>query len=105
MRSHPSAKDVGMTIDCIIAESTEFVCERWGQGEATVDRYAPLTRDAAGRVWIHPGWARDCSWEEMTARATSIWGISGSFWNVGGFVLIYRRGDPRIKRWVFATPR
>ena len=81
----------GKTLDRMIAESTEFVCERWGQGEAFVEFYAPLTRGTDGITWIHPAWARDYPWEEITARATCIWRVSGSLWNPGTLTLVFCR--------------
>lgn len=73
-----------------IAGSTEFVCEWWGRGEGVIAFYAPVTREK-GAVWIHPTWARSTSWEEMTRRATRIWGIRGSLWNPRDFTLLYAR--------------
>jgi len=76
------------TLDELIAASTEFVCERWGTGEASVLFYAPLTR-TGGMTWIHPGWAREYEWGEIRRRATRIWAVSGSLWNPGDFSLIH----------------
>jgi len=73
-----------------IAESTEFVCERWGKGEEWIAFYAPVTR-LNGALWIHPTWMREYRWEDLVRRATRVWLISGSFWNPGGFRLIHRR--------------
>jgi len=73
-----------------IAASTEFVCEEWGRGEATVAFYAPVTRRGRA-LWIHPTWARTASWEEMKRRATRIWLIRGSLWNPREFTLIHTR--------------
>lgn len=77
------------TLDLIIRESREFVCETWGKGEASVVFYAPLTR-IDGITWIHPAWAREYTWKEITFRAARIWQISGSLWNPGTFRLIWR---------------
>lgn len=79
------------SFDAEIAASTEFVCECWGVGEETLERFAPVTRDADGTAWIHPTRARDCPRKEIAARATRIWRVSGSFWNVGTLTLIHRR--------------
>ncbi len=77
--------------------ATEFVCETWGIGEMAIRRYAPLTRDASGALWIHPTLAKDMPWKEITARATRIWSASGSLWNPRSLRLIYRAGvvEPR----------
>jgi len=77
------------TMDCIIRESREFVCERWGQGEASVAFYAPVTR-IDGITWIHPAWAKEATWGEITARAARIWRVSGSLWHPVAFRLIWR---------------
>ena len=77
------------TMDRIIRESREFVCEHWGQGDASVVFYAPLTR-VDGITWIHPAWAREASWGEITLRAARIWRVSGSLWNPVAFRLIWR---------------
>jgi|GEM_PF-1769447 len=77
------------TLDHLIRESREFVCEHWGAGEASVAFYAPLTR-IDGVTWIHPAWAREYTWEEITGRATRIWRVSGSLWNPLAFRLIWR---------------
>ncbi len=85
------------TLDRMIAESTEFVCEHWGQGEASIELYAPVTRGIDGTTWIHPAWGRDYPWKEIVARATRIWRVSGSLWNPGTFTLIYCKrisGEP-----------
>ena len=82
------------TMDHIIRESREFVCEHWGQGEACVVFYAPLTR-IDGITWIHPAWAREGTWGEITARAARIWRVSGSLWNPVAFRLIWR-GEPSM---------
>ena len=76
------------TLDIIILESREFVCEYWGQGEASVAFYAPLTR-IDGITWIHPAWSKEYTWSEITSRADRVWRISGSFWNPVGFRLIW----------------
>lgn len=73
-----------------ITASTEFVCELWGRGEATVAFYAPVTRHG-GFIWIHPTSARNASWEEMKRRATRIWQVHGSLWNPRDFTLIHTR--------------
>jgi hypothetical protein len=80
------------TLDDIIRESREFVCEFWGKGEAGVTFYAPVTR-IDGVTWIHPAWAREFTWEAVTQRAARIWQVSGSLWNPVGFRLIWR-GEP-----------
>ena len=77
-----------VTLDCLVAASTEFVCETWGQGEATLSRYAPVTREGA-TVWLHPTCAREATWAEITGRATRIWRVCGSLWNPRGFVLVW----------------
>lgn len=77
------------TLDAIIRESREFVCESWGIGDAKVFFYAPVTR-FGGRTWIHPAWAREAAWPEITLRADRIWQVSGSLWNPGGFRLVWR---------------
>ena len=79
------------TSHSMIAESREFVCEEWGKGEETGRFYAPVTR-VDGITWIHPAWARESTWGAITARAARIWRVSGSFWNPGGFRLIWRGG-------------
>ncbi len=79
-----------------IAESREFVCEEWGKGEETVTFYAPITRED-GVTWIHPAWARESTWGAITARADRIWRVSGSFWNPGGFRLIWQGGFGTLK--------
>ena len=71
-----------------IAASTEFACEVWGQGEASVAFYAPITREP-GRLWIHPTSAREYRWEAICRRATRIWRVRGSLWNPREFVLIW----------------
>ncbi len=76
------------TLDIIIRESREFVCEHWGQGEAGVAFYAPLTR-IDGITWIHPAWSKEYTWPEITQRADRVWRISGSFWNPVAFRLIW----------------
>ena len=89
------------TRDRSIMASTEFVSESWGQGDATVVFYAPLTREN-GMIWLHPAWAREYPWEEITRRATRIWKVTGSLWNPREFVLIWgmerrshgRNGNP-----------
>ena len=73
----------------IIQESREFVCEAWGKGEASVLFYAPVTHEDGG-TWIHPAWAREATWAEMTQRADRIWRVSGSFWNPLEFRLVWR---------------
>lgn len=82
------------TMDRIIQESREFVCEHWGQGEASVVFYAPLTR-IEGITWIHPAWAKEYAWDEITRRAARIWRVSGSLWNPVAFRLIWR-GEPNF---------
>jgi hypothetical protein len=77
------------TLDQIIRESREFVCESWGKGDANVLFYAPVTR-FDGRTWIHPTWAREATWWDMTQRADRIWRVSGSLWNPGEFRLVWR---------------
>lgn len=77
------------TLDQLIRDSREFVCEQWGPNGASVAFYAPLTR-LDGITWIHPAWAKEYPWMEITARATRIWRISGSLWNPGHFRLIWR---------------
>jgi len=77
------------TMDVIIRESREFVCEHWGQGEASVVFYAPLTR-IDGITWIHPAWAKEYTWAEITLRADRVWRVAGSLWNPIGFRLIWR---------------
>jgi len=77
------------TLDLIIRESREFVCEHWGPRNAGVTFYAPLTR-VDGLTWIHPTWAKEYRWDEITAKATRIWRVSGSLWNPVGFSLIWR---------------
>ena len=77
------------TMDQLIRESREFVCESWGKGEANVVFYAPVTR-FDGRTWIHPAWAREAVWSDITLRADRIWRVSGSLWNPLGFRLIWR---------------
>ncbi|MEI8235503.1 MAG: hypothetical protein WCH57_12580 [Verrucomicrobiota bacterium] len=79
------------TLDQLIRESREFVCESWGVGDANVLFYAPVTR-FDGRTWIHPAWAREAAWSEITVRADRIWRVSGSLWNPLAFRLIWR-GD------------
>ena len=80
------------TLDLIIQESREFVCEPWGEGEASITRYAPVTH-FEGITWIHPAWAREATWPEITLRADRIWRVRGSLWNPIGFHLIWR-GEP-----------
>jgi hypothetical protein len=80
-------------MDRAIAESTEFVCEKWGVGNASVSWYAPVTR-ADGVTWVHPTWAREASWEEITKRATRIWKVTGSLWNPSGFRLVWQALEP-----------
>jgi len=82
------------TMDRIIQESREFVCEHWGQGEASVVFYAPLTR-IDGITWIHPAWAKEYTWREITLRSARIWRVSGSLWNPVAFRLIWR-GEPNF---------
>jgi len=82
------------TLDRLIQESREFVCEQWGQGEASVAFYAPVTR-MDGITWIHPAWAKESTWRDITLRADRIWRVSGSFWNPVGFRLIWR-GEPAL---------
>jgi len=77
------------TRDQIIRESREFVCESWGKGDASVLFYAPVTHEDGG-TWIHPAWAREATWGEMTLRADRIWRVAGSFWNPIEFRLIWR---------------
>lgn len=76
-------------LDRMVAQSREFVCQRWGDHDAYVELYAPVTR-WNGAFWIHATWARECPAAEIRARATRIWAISGSFWNPGVFRLLYR---------------
>lgn len=76
------------TLDQWIGASTEFVCERWGEGEACVEFYAPVTR-LDGMTWIHPAWAREYEWPDICRRATRIWLVSGSLWNPRDFRLIH----------------
>jgi len=83
------------TLDETIRESREFVCEFWGQGEAGVALYAPLTR-IDGVTWVHPAWAREFTWKAITQRAARIWQVSGSLWNPGSFRLIWRGEPPWI---------
>jgi hypothetical protein len=78
------------TLDRIIAESREFVCECWGKGGVIF--YAPVTR-IDGVTWIHPAWAREFTWEAITLRSARIWQVSGSLWNPAGFRLIWH-GEP-----------
>lgn len=77
--------------------TTEFICETWGVGEMAIRRYAPITRDAAGALWIHPTLAKEMPWTAITARATRIWSASGSLWNPRCLRLIYRAAavEPR----------
>ena len=82
------------TLDRLIPASTEFICECWGQGDATVTFYAPITR-VDGAVWMHPTWAREYPWAEICAKASRIWRVSGSLWNPGNFVLIWNKGPDR----------
>ncbi len=77
-------------LDERIAESTEFVCERWGKGEASVEFYAPVTR-MDGMTWLHPTWAKEWRWEDLQCRATRVWRVSGSLWNPREFVLVWER--------------
>ena len=101
MRANPNNPRHRMrmkTIDYIIQESREFVCEQWGKGEASVVFYAPVTR-MYGITWIHPTWARECTWGEITARAARIWRVSGSLWNPVAFRLIWRETPD------FSTPK
>ena len=79
---------IALTLDNLIASSTEFVCETWGQGEASVAFYAPITRDN-GVTWLHPTWAREATWVDIRERATRIWRVRGSLWNPRGFVLMW----------------
>lgn len=72
----------------VIPASTRFVCCRWGEEEAGVEFYAPVTC-IDGALWIHPAWAREYTRQEIRRRATAIWKVSGSFWNPGVFRLIY----------------
>lgn len=76
----------------------EYLCETWGAGEAAIHRYAPLTRDASGALWLHPTLAKEASWKEITARATRIWSASGSLWNPCSFRLIYRAAADAPRR-------
>ena len=82
------------TIDEAIRSSTEFVCERWGQGEGAIEFYAPVTR-LDGMTWVHPTWAREAAPEAIRRRATRIWLVSGSLWNPRGYALVYGRGLER----------
>jgi len=79
------------TLDKSIAASTEFACECWGHGDATVSFYAPITREN-GMIWMHPTCAREFKWAEIQGRATAIWRVSGSLWNPRGFELIWSNG-------------
>ncbi len=65
-----------------------------GQGDASVVFYAPVTR-IDGITWIHPAWAKEYTWAEITLRAARIWRISGSLWNPVAFRLIWR-GEPNF---------
>jgi hypothetical protein len=76
------------TVDELVQASTEFVCETWGAGEASITFYAPVTRWDGG-VWIHAAWARDLPWCEVKTRATRIWSVRGSLWNPLAFKLIW----------------
>jgi hypothetical protein len=76
------------TLPQLIAESREFVRQTWGQEEACLHFYAPLTR-MDGLTWVHPAWAREASWRDITRRAERIWSLSGSFWIPGLFRLIW----------------
>ena len=78
------------TVNEIIAESTEFVCENWGQGELGITYFAPVTRDN-GTTWVHATLAREGTLEEMRRRATRIWRVTGSLWNPTQYTLIWRK--------------
>ncbi|HWL54716.1 MAG TPA: hypothetical protein VNQ90_19905 [Chthoniobacteraceae bacterium] len=81
----------------LVAASTQFVCSRWGEEEAGVEFFAPVTC-ADGVFWIHPAWAREYRWPEIRRRATAIWRISGSFWNPGTFRLVHcGPGGPSLR--------
>ena len=82
-----------LTLDQLIEASTEFVCERWGQGEAALTLYAPITR-IDGTTWVHPGWAREATLSDMKLRATRIWNVRGSLWNPQEYVLIWEKAVP-----------
>ena len=81
----------------IVSASTQFVCCRWGEEEAGVEFFAPVTR-INGVFWIHPAWAREYPWPEIRQRASAIWRISGSFWNPGAFRLVHRGPGREEKR-------
>lgn len=78
--------------------TTEFVCETWGVGEIAIHRYAPVTRDASGAIWIHPTLAKEMPWKDITTRATRIWSASGSLWNPRSLRLIYRAAAAAPRR-------
>ncbi len=77
----------------LASASTEFVCETWGAGEASVTFYAPVTR-CGGAVWIHAASARDLPWCEVERKATRVWQVSGSLWNPLAFRLIWSAEKP-----------
>lgn len=79
------------TIDRLIAESTEFVCEKWVT--SGLCWYAPVTR-WNGMTWVHPTWAKEVSWEEITRRATRIWEVHGSLWNPSGCRIVWELLTP-----------
>ncbi|MEI6351912.1 MAG: hypothetical protein WCP06_12500 [Verrucomicrobiota bacterium] len=83
----------GLALDQLIEASTEFVCEQWGQGEAALTLYAPVTR-IDGTTWVHPAWAREATLTEMKKRATRIWKVRGSLWNPQEYVLVWARPVP-----------
>lgn len=84
-----------ITMDGLIAASREYVCERWGVGEAVVELYAPVTR-LNGRVWIHPTWAKEMRQEEAKRCASRIWRVSGSLWNPASFKLVHSTTVARV---------
>jgi len=78
-------------MDGEIAASREYVCEQWGSGEATVEFFAPVTRQN-GRIWVHPTWAKQMTLEEAMRCADRIWRVTGSLWNPAAFQLVYQAG-------------
>jgi len=83
------------TIDEIIETSTDYAALEIHKDGGFITLYAPMT-SFDGRTWIHPTYAKDLSFEEVSRRAVRIWRIRGSFWNVSGLQLIWSR-DPIIR--------
>jgi len=81
------------TLDRLIIESTEFVCEEWDADQGGLQWYAPVTR-MGDVVWVSPTWAKESTRVEMTRRATRIWQVNGSLWNPKGFRLVWEAPAP-----------